>query len=126
MAITNNGTVNSLDSSLLPSGYTRPTVTTFTDHMYQYDVTLEVDKVTADNATKSTTMTNIIDVASVGITAQVDAIIAADFIATRTVTSYTDFWDLSSNVSVNTTSDFLNADLVTYTCKVRIYIKTAA
>jgi hypothetical protein len=125
MAITNNGTVNSLDSSLLPSGYTRPTVTTFTDHMYVYEVTLEVDKVTADNATKATTMTNIIGVATVGIEAQVDAIIAADFIASRTVTSYTDWWDLSSNVAVNTTSDFLNADLVTYTCKVRIYIKTA-
>ena len=125
MAITNNGTVNSLDSSLLPSGYTRPTVTLISDYKYQYDITLEVDKVTADNATKSTTMTNIIGVASVGIAAQVDAIIAEDFIASRTVTHYTDWWDLNSNVQVNTTSDFLNADLVTYTCKVRIYIKTA-
>ena len=125
MAITNNGTKNSLSSELLPSGYTRPTVTEISDYDYVSELTLQVDKVTVDNATKATTLTNIIAQATVGITAQIDAILAADYLATATVTAYTDFYKIGSNIEVNTTSDFYNADLVTYTCYVRLYVKAA-
>ena len=125
MAITNNGTVNSLDSSLLPSGYTRPTVTEISDYDYIKELVVEVDKVTVDNATKATTLTNIIGQATVGITAQVDAILAADYLASATVTAYTDFYKISSNIEVNTTSDFYNADSVVYVCSCRLYVKAA-
>ena len=125
MAITNNGTKNSLSSELLPSGYTRPTVTEISDYDYVSELTLQVDKVTVDNDTKATTLTNIIAQATVGITAQIDAILAADYLATATVTAYTDFYKIGSNIEVNTTSDFYNADLVTYTCYVRLYVKAA-
>ena len=123
MAITNNGTVNSLDASLLPSGYTRPTVTTILDYDYVSELVLEVDKVTVDNASKATTLTNIIADGTVGITAQVTAILAADFLATATVTAYTDFYKISTNIEANVTSDFYNAELVTYSCSVRLYVK---
>jgi beta-xylosidase len=125
MAITNNGTVNSLDASLLPSGYTRPTVTEISDYDYVSELTLQVDKVTVDNATKSTTMTNIIGDGTVGITKQITDILAADYLASATVTAYTDWYKISTNIEINTTSDLFNADLVTYTCYVRLYVKAA-
>jgi len=125
MAITNNGTVNALDSALLPSGYTRPTVTTFTDWDYVSELVLEVDKVTVDNATKATTLANIIADGTVGITAQITAILAADYLGTATVTAWTNFYKISTNIEPNVTSDFYNADLVTYTCSVRLYVKAA-
>jgi len=123
MAITNNGTKNSLPSNLLPSGYTRPSVTTFTDHDYVSELVIQVDKVTVDNATKATTLTNIIGQATEGITAKITAILAADYLASATVTAYADFYKISSSIEVNTTSDFYgNAD-VTYTCYCRLYVK---
>ena len=123
MAIVNNGTVNSLSSTLLPSGYTRPTVTEISDYDYISELTLQVDKVTVDNATKATTMTNIIGDGTVGITKQITDILASDYLASATVTAYTDFYKISSNIEVNTTSDFFNDSLVTYTCYVRLYVK---
>jgi N-acetyl-gamma-glutamylphosphate reductase len=123
MAIVNNGTVNSLSAELLPSGYTRPTVTEISDYDYVSELTLSVLKSTADDATKATTMTNIIGVATVGITAQIDAILAADYLASATVTAYTDWYKVSSNIEVNTTSDFFNDTAVSYTCYCRLYVK---
>lgn len=125
MAITNNGTVNSLSSDLLPSGYTRPTVTEISDYDYISELTLQVDKVTVDNATKSTTMTNIIGDGTVGISKQITDILAADYLASATVTAYTDWYKISTNIGISTTSDLFNADLVTYTCYVRLYVKAA-
>jgi len=108
MAIVNNGTVNSLDATLLPSGYTRPTVTEISDYDYIKEVDLSVLKGTVENSTKSTTMTNIISNGTVGISKQVDDILAADYLASATVTAYTDWWKVSDN---------------TYVCSVRIYVK---
>ena len=125
MAITNNGTVNSLDSTLLPSGYTRPTVTEISDYDYVKEVTLSVAKATVENATKATTLANIIANGTVGITAQITAILAADYLATATVTAYTDFYKISSNIEVNTSSDFYNDTAVSYTCYCRLYVKAA-
>ena len=125
MAIVNNGTVNSLDSSLLPSGYTRPTVTEISDYHYVYELDLSVLKATVENSTKSTTMTNIISNATVGITKQVDDILAADYLASATVTSYTDWWKVSDNTELNTTSDFFSDTATSYVCSVRIYVKAA-
>lgn len=123
MAITNNGTKVSLGTGFLPTGYTKPSVTIFSDHEYIRDITVEVDKVTVDDATKATTLTNIVGNATVGITKQIDDILAATYIASQTVTAYTEFYDVNSNIKAGTGSDFYNADLVTYVCKCRLYIK---
>jgi len=125
MAITNNGVVNSLPADLLPSGYTRPTVTTFTDWEYKRELTLSVAKATVENATKATTMANIIGNASIGITKQIDDILAADFDATDTVTAYVDWYKLETNIPVNTSNDLLNDTAVSYVCSVRLYVKVA-
>jgi hypothetical protein len=125
MAIVNNGTVNSLDSSLLPSGYTRPTVTEISDYHYMYEVDLSVLKSTVSNSTKSTTMTNIITNGTVGITQQVDDILAADFLASATITAYTDWWKVSDNTETNTSSNFFDDTATSYVCSVRIYVKAA-
>jgi|TARA_R100000501_G_C2619610_1_gene112933 hypothetical protein len=81
MAITNNGVVNSLPASQIPSGYTRPTVTTFTDWQYKRTLTLTVLKATVENATRATTMTNIIENGTIGLEKQIVDIVAEDFIS---------------------------------------------
>jgi len=123
MAIVNNGTVNSLDATLLPSGYTRPTVTEISDYDYIKEVDLSVLKGTVENSTKSTTMTNIISNGTVGISKQVDDILAADYLASATVTAYTDWWKVSDNTETNTTSSFFDDTATSYVCSVRIYVK---
>jgi len=122
MAITNNGTVNNLHISLLPSGYTRPTVTTFTDYEYVNDLSLTVLKATVENATASTTMANIIANATIGITKQITDILAADYLATATVTAYASLDSLSTNMA---TEVWLDDTAVSYTCTVKLYVKTA-
>lgn len=126
MSITNAGTVNSLPAVQIPSGYTRPTVTTFTDWEYKRTLSLSVLKATVENATRSTTMTNIIGNGTVGITKQVDDILAADFLASATVTAYADFTALSNNfVDVTGTGTALTATASSYTCTVILYVKAA-
>jgi hypothetical protein len=125
MAITNNGTHVTLSNDLLPSGYTKPSTTTFTDYEYTRELTLNVAKATVENATRATTLTNIVDDATVGIDAQVDAILAADYLATATVTAYTEFYDIESSIPVNNTGDFYTDTAVSYVCKCRLYVKAA-
>jgi|TARA_R100000750_G_C2278470_1_gene70258 hypothetical protein len=124
MAITNNGAANSLPASQLPSGYTRPTVTTFADWEYKRTLSLSVLKATVENATRSTTMTNIRENATVGINKQIVDIIAADFLASATVTTYGDWTGLSNNfVDVTGTGTALADTAASYTCTVILYVK---
>jgi hypothetical protein len=126
MAITNAGTVNKLLSIQVPSDYTRPTVTTFADYDYVRDITLTVLKETVDEADPATTMAAIISNATIGITKQIDDILAADYIATRTVTAYTNWTDLTTNLTgVTKTDPLLTAAVASYVCTVKLYIKTA-
>jgi len=125
MAITNNGTDVTLSSDYLPSGYTAPTTTTFTDWEYKRDITLSVAKATVENATKATTLTNIVDDVTVGIDAQIDAILAADYLASATVTAYTEFYKIDTNIVAGTGTDFYNDTAVSYTCYCRLYVKAA-
>lgn len=121
MAITNNGTDVTLSSDLLPSGYTKPSTTTFTDYEYKYELTLNVAKATVENATRATTLTNIVDDVTVGIDAQVDTILG-DF-GTSTGSAYTEFYDIESSIPVNSTGDFYTNTAVSYVCKCRLYVK---
>lgn len=125
MAITNNGTTVTINSDKLPTGYTLPSITTFTDWEYKRELELNVAKATVESATKTTTLTNIIENATVGIDKQVDDILAADYLGTATVTAYTEFYDIESNINVSPSTDFYNDTAVSYVCKCRLYVKAA-
>ncbi len=125
MAIVNEGTVNSLTTNEKPAGYSDPSVSTFTDHEYINDVTLSVLKATVENATATTTMANIIADATIGITKQCLDIVTADFIAASTVVMYADWTGLSHNLAaINGAGTYLKATAMSYTCTVRIYVKS--
>ena len=126
MAIVNNGTKNSLQTSAIPSGYSLPSVTEISDYHYKYDLSLTVLKATVENATAATTMTNIIGNATIGITKQVDDILAADFLASATVTAYADWTGISHNLAtVLGSGDYLKDTAMSYTCTVVLYVKAA-
>lgn len=125
MAITNNGTVNNLHADQLPSGYTRPTVTIFEDFEYVRTLSLTILKSTVENATPSTTMTNIIENATIGIEKQVLDIVAATFISTQTVTTYSSLDALSTNQSQNSGDETWLDDIAqSYTATVKLFIKS--
>jgi len=125
MAITNNGVVNNLHADQLPSGYTRPTVTTFTDYEYTRTLTLSVLKSTVENATPSTTMTNIIENGTIGLEKQIIDIVAATFISSQTVTTYGSLNSLTTNQSQNSSSEtWLDNIAQSYTATVVLYIKS--
>ena len=125
MAITNNGTKVSVPTDKLPSGYTLPTVTTFSDYEYYRTATLTVDRATVYSATKTTTMANILANASIGLTKQVTDLVTADFDATNTVTIYSDLYDIDTNLKVSQTGDFYGNNDDDFVCYVRIYVKSA-
>ena len=123
MAITNAGTKVSLALAQLPTGYTVPADPSFTDYQYTYPMTLTVLKSTVENATDATTLTNIIGNATIGIDKQITDILAADYLATATVTAYTDLTHISHNIAPNNLSDFYDNTAVSYSCTVVLYVK---
>ena len=124
MAIVHNGTKVSLADSQLPTGYTLPTVTEV-DEDYVSDLTLNVFKSTVENATDATTLTNIINDATIGIDKQIEDILAADFLASATVTSHADLIGIANNIAPVGTSDFYDNTAVSYVCTVKLYVKAA-
>lgn len=124
MAIVNNGAKNSQPANQIPTGYTRPVITEFQDFQYVRRFNLEIDKITVDNATPSTTLTNIYDDAAVGINKQITDIIAAAYIATQTVTTWVDVLTITTNQENNTSTDFYNADATDYVATVILYVKS--
>ncbi|MBV1952601.1 MAG: hypothetical protein KUG64_10470 [Cycloclasticus sp.] len=125
MAITNNGTEVNLQANKIPTGYSLPSVTTFTDYEYKNELILSVDKSTVENATATTTLANILANGTVGITKQIDDILAADYLASATVDAYASLNSIDNNINAGIISDFYNADAVTYECSVTLYVKTA-
>ena len=126
MALTNNGTVNNIPAVQLPSGYTRPTgITTFTDFQWTYRVDLSILKATVEDATPSTTLTNIIDNGTIGVTKQITDIVAADFLTAPTTTYYTDLVALKTNESdVSGASEvWLDNIATSYVATVQVYLK---
>ena len=124
MAIVNNGTVNSIDIKQIPSGYTRPTVTLIADYHYKRTITLTVLKATVDESSASSTMTAIIANGTVGITQQVDDILAADYLASATVTAYADMRTLNTTLENTAGTDaWLTDAAVSYSAVVDIYVK---
>ena len=124
MAITNLGTNLKLSSNKIPSGYTPLSVVTFADHEYKRNLVLSVPKATVQNATAATTFANIINNASVGINKQITDLIAAEFLATATVTTHAVFYDITTNISNTSKADFYTDAVETYDCSVELYIKS--
>lgn len=95
MALTYNGTRVDIASSSLPSGYTKPTVTTFTDYEGQYkQVSFTIAKSAVENATATTTMANIIT----ALNTAADAYLTADLDTTNTITAY----GIAKTITTNT------------------------
>lgn len=126
MALTHNGVKNSLTESQMPTGYTRPTVTTFSDWEWVRTKVFTIAKANVENATASTTMTNLINDATYGLDALVEAEISNDFDVTNTVTAWSDWVTLTTNQTpLDATSDWLNTTAESYVCTVKIYVKVA-
>ena len=128
MAITNNGVKNSLPAAQIPSsGYTRNAPTEFTDWEYKRTLTLSVLKATVDEATSGATMTAIFDNVTIGLDKQVVDIVAADYLATATVTTWADCTALTTNNAVTTSGDgtWLKDTAASYVATVILYVKAA-
>ncbi len=126
MALTNNGTIDSLPTSQLPSGYSIPTgITVFSDGQWTYKIELSVLKSTVENATPSTTMTNIIDDGTIGVTKQFTDIVAADFLTAPGTTYYTDILTLKTTQSTIDGANDVWLDNVaqSYLVGVQVYLK---
>ena len=122
MAIINNGTKNSLPSSQIPAGYARPTVTEFEDYEYENTLTLSILKSTVENASGAVTMTAIL----AALTVQIDAILAADYIASQTVTAWANLKALSNNFRASGgDDDWLTNAVTSYVATLELYVKTA-
>lgn len=126
MSTTNNGTKNSLPTVQLPSGYSRPSVTEFTDYTTVDTRTLTVLKATVDEAAGDDTMQAIIANGTIGLTKQVDDIMTAMGADAVTTTVWADWTGLTNNyVSSAGTADHLTTTATSYTCTVVIYAKYA-
>jgi hypothetical protein len=120
MALTLNGVKNSLPASQLPSGYTRPTVVEFQDAEWVGTKVITIAKSVVENATASTTMTNIVSQLVTDVTTEL-----GDYDATNTVTAWADFFKLENNYEDRTgASDVLTTTVCSFTCEVRIYVKS--
>ena len=126
MAITNNGVQNSLPGAQIPSGHTRATTTEFSDWQYKRILTLSIAKVTVDESSANTTMTAIFNNSSIGIDKQVEDIVAADYIASRTVKTYGTLRALTTNISDTTSGSgtWLKNTATSYAATVGLFIKS--
>ncbi len=114
-----------LSAAQLPSGYTRPAVTTFSDHKYLRQHKLSVLKATVHNADPAITMANIISNGTIGVTKQVSDIIAADFLTAATGNAYADIVGLENNFqSMLAGTPALTDAAPSYIVTVNIYVKT--
>lgn len=128
MAITNNGTRNSLLATQTPSGVATRNITTFTDWKYRYKIVLSVLKATVDESTTVATFDAIFDNGTIGLDKQILDLVAADFVASRTVTTWAECIKLETNntdVSLGT-GTWLKDTAESYTATVILYVKTAA
>lgn len=126
MALTNAGTLVQLPSSRIPSGYTLPTVSSFSDWEYESsERTLSVLKSTVENSNKATTLANILANATIGINKQVTDLVNAEFDVTNTVTCYAVLTGIDSNQAASGSTDFYNDTAMSYSCKVKFYVKSA-
>lgn len=121
MALTHNGTQVGLGAGQLPSGYTKPSITTFIDHEGKYSQrSFTVVKSTVDEADAITTFDAIL----VDLNAQIVSLLSADLnVAGLTVDSYATMTALRTNTKVS--EEFYTNVGVNYLITVDIFWKTA-
>lgn len=129
MALTYDGTkTDDLNINLKPTGYTDPTVTTFDEDEATWSqiTTLEVAKATVENATKATTLTNIVTDETVGITKQVTDLLTAQFDSGLTGNAHASVLNIVTNLSPNVSSDFFSNVAAKYVVRVKILAKVTS
>lgn len=125
MALVNNGVKVSIGAGLIPTGFTAPAVTPFADQDSKRTISLSVLKATVENADKATTLLNIINDVTIGISKQVSDIVDADYDeVANTVTFYADMTSLSNNQQRSVATDFYGDVAVSYVATVDVYVKT--
>jgi hypothetical protein len=118
MALTNKGTIVNIAPAQLPPDYVKPD---FALNAYEYvrSIILSIPKATVENATKETTMANIVN----EINTQVSALITADYDTVGlAVTAYSELNDLKSSFIV--TEEFFSDVAINYYCKIEIFVLT--
>jgi len=121
MALTNNGTRVDLGAGQLPSGYTKPNITTFADHEAKYSQrSFTVVKATVDEASGITTFDAILT----DLNAQITTLLTADLnVAALTVDAFAVMTSLRTNTKVS--EEFYTNVAVNYLIVVDIFWKTA-
>ena len=122
MALTNNGTAVYIADSYIPAGYTKPSITKFTNYEAKYpDYQVSVAKTAVENADKVVTFTALV----AAVTAAVSAVITADFnVGGLTVTAFANLKEISHNFTLDGVQYTNGA--INFSCKVDIFVKTAA
>ena len=122
MALTNAGTAVYLDSSLLPGGYSLPSVTKFTDHEYKAsDIVLTIAKTGVDESDAAVTFAALV----AAVTAAVSAYVTADYnVSGLTVNCYANLKIVTDNF--NLAGVMYTTGAINYLCTVDIFVKTAA
>ena len=118
MALTNHGVDVHVDPTLLPSGYTPPTITTFNDIQYTRSQNFTVVRADVLGVDDATTFTNMV----ADINNQVNTILNADFDVTgRTVTAFTNFNDLTHDL--HDTNTMYNGTMDNFYCNCTVFVK---
>ena len=121
MALTHNGTKVNIAAAKLPSGYSKPSVTEFSDYEMKYDSrTFTIAKSGVENATAVTTMENLIT----QLNTDIETLLAADIDTTGlTVTSWAELRSLNTNNTLD--GVFFTNGALSYVMVVDVYVKTA-
>lgn len=119
--LTHNGVKVSIPSAQVPSGYSLPSVTEFTDYEYVvHNREFTIAKSGVENATAATTLTNLIT----QLDTDIETFLTADYhIDTLTVTAWSEVKVIRSNNAVD--EIFWTTGTNSYICVVDIYVKTA-
>ena len=123
MAVTFNGTKNSLGLNQKPTGYTDPTVSEISSPEYTNTKVFTVLKSTVENASAAVTMANIFNNGTIGLDKQIEDDITADYDATKTVTAHAELTKLTTNVaSITGDGEWLKSTAVSYSATVKVYV----
>lgn len=125
MALTFNGTVVIIDSSQIPAGYVKPTVTTFGDpEAGSINASLTIAKSAVEDPSDVVTFGNILDNVTVGVNKQIEDKLNAELdVAGNTIDAYAELRAVKTNQIFG--DDLYNDSTVVYRCAVRIFWKFA-
>lgn len=121
MALTNNGTKVSLNSSKYPTGYTLPAVVNLSNSQPTYqNFEISVTKSGVENANKVTTMSAIVAAITAAVTAKLEAELDD---AAKTIVCNADLKNIRLNQIFS--EEFYSNVAAAYICTIDIYINIA-